>query len=93
MNNAENLLPIGSIVLLTGGTKTLMIIGYGIEVEKHFDYIGVLYPEGLTGSDNLGFFNHKDIKEIINNGYKNETSETFLNNLTNYLNGKKLIGE
>ena len=47
--NIENLLPIGSVVLLKGGVKRLMIYGVRQTDKKdntEYDYIGVLYPEG-----------------------------------------------
>ena len=46
------LLPLGSIVILKGGFKKLMIIGRKIvqgENKEFYDYLGCLYPEGDIG--------------------------------------------
>ncbi len=46
----KNLLPIGSVIMLKGGVKKLMITGIKVSTEdqpeKFYDYIGVFYPEG-----------------------------------------------
>ena len=47
----EKYLPIGTVVMLKGGTKRIMITGFcSIEEntkEKMWDYSGCLYPEGF----------------------------------------------
>lgn len=48
-NNKQELLALGSIVVLKGGYKKLMIVGrmqLQGEEEKLWDYLGVLYTEG-----------------------------------------------
>ena len=46
----NNILPIGSVVMINGGTKPVMIYGYlqqsALAENDLFDYIGVPYPEG-----------------------------------------------
>ena len=68
----KDILPIGSVVLLEGAVDSIMIIGYlpkGIdEVER--DYMGVVYPLGLTSIEDVKAFNREDIKEIIFEGDK-----------------------
>ena len=48
--NIKELLPIGSIVRLQNGQKRLMITGVlqskEDELDKQYDYLGILYPEG-----------------------------------------------
>ncbi|MBQ9504844.1 MAG: DUF4176 domain-containing protein, partial [Lachnospiraceae bacterium] len=47
----ENLLPIGSVVLLKGGKAKLMITGRILSDEnlkEIYDYVGVVYPLGNT---------------------------------------------
>lgn len=84
------LLPNGSIVLLKGGNKKLMIYGRkqlllvdesGEETEepKMYDYIGVMYPEGYISPEYSFVFNHSDIKEVIFRGYENEEEIAFQN--------------
>lgn len=75
-------LPIGSVVLLEGGTKKVMITGFlpmqsDSPNEKIYDYSGCLFPEGLLSSDQTAVFDHSQIKEICFIGFKNEESISF----------------
>lgn len=78
----KNLLPIGSVVLLKGGSKKLMITGVkpvsSESPDTVYDYIGVVYPEGYLSSEYNFLFNHEDINDIIFTGYNNPERETFL---------------
>lgn len=83
----RQLLPIGSVVLLKGGRKKVMIHGVkqtdkssGIE----YDYISVLYPEGNLGETSQYLFNHRDIDEICFRGYEDEEREQFIENLARF---------
>ena len=93
MKDASKLLPIGSIVLLKGGTKKLMIMGFysspSNDKDKVFDYCGCLYPEGLISSDKNLLFNQDQIDKIFYSGYKNEEEIEFKNNLNNLINNKE----
>ena len=69
----NKVLPIGAVVLLKEAQKPLMIVGYkptGIDKEEK-DYMGVLYPIGYTSLNEIAGFNHKDIEEILYEGYIN----------------------
>lgn len=83
--NIKELLPIGSIVLLEGGEKRLMIIGIKqTDVSgdgQEYDYLGVLYPEGHIGDQFQYLFNHADIKEIVFRGYEDDERNEFLDKL------------
>ena len=72
----DKYLPVGSIVLLNGGTKRLMITGYCMQTEERpgeiFDYSGCVYPEGMIRSDITLIFNHSQIKELFHSGYLDE---------------------
>lgn len=78
----EKLLPIGSVVLLRGGTKKLMIIGIKpVAAEKPdeiYDYIGVVYPEGFLSNEYNFLFNHGDICDVVFTGYHNVEREEFM---------------
>lgn len=78
----ENLLPIGSVVLLKGGVKKLMITGIkpvkSDDPNTIYDYIGVVYPEGFLGNEYNFLFNHSDINDVIYLGYSNPEREEFL---------------
>ena len=82
----EKFLPIGTVVLLKGGKKELMIMSYcivpsGEAYDKNgkvdirdqmFDYGGCAYPEGMLTSDQLFAFNHEQIEKIVFKGYETD---------------------
>lgn len=78
----NELLPIGSIVLLKGGIRKLMITGIKTVVKEEpdtiYDYIGVLYPEGFIGDEGNFLFNNEDINDVIFKGYTNPEREDFM---------------
>lgn len=89
----EKYLPIGSVVLLNNGSKRLMICGFCISPKgdqtKVFDYIGVLYPEGMIDSEQSILFNHNDIKQIFAIGFSDEEEKTFKIQLKEALNSNE----
>lgn len=74
----EKFLPIGTVVLLEGGEKKLMITSYLIfgpgdgKAKKVFDYGACTYPEGIIDSSHAVGFNHTDIKKIVFLGHEDE---------------------
>lgn len=57
-------LPIGSVVMLKGGNKRVMICGRiqtRVEDNKIFDYTACLYPEGYMDAQSMYLFNNEDI--------------------------------
>ena len=83
----KNLLPIGTVVLLKGGVKKLMIFGVkqtDTATNIDYDYISVIYPEGNVGDEAQFFFNHDVIEEIFYRGYEDDDRATFIENLENY---------
>ena len=78
---ADQILPIGSIVLLKGGEKRLMVFGVDqvdLETEAPYDYSGVLYPEGSLGVESFFLFNHEDINEMHFFGYSDAERQEFV---------------
>ncbi len=77
----EKFLPVGTVVLLEGGSKKVMVNGFcaidPAEPKKMYDYSGVLFPEGALSSDQALLFDHKQIKEIIHMGLDNKESQRF----------------
>jgi len=80
----EKFLPIGTVVMLKGGTKRVMITGFcafANEEKKNterkiWDYSGCLYPEGFISSDQVCLFDHKQIEELYHLGLcEDEDSE------------------
>ena len=85
--NIENLLPIGSVVLLKGGVKRLMIYGVRQTDKKdntEYDYNGVLYPEGNIGDAYQYLFNQEDIQEVYFKGFEDDERTRFIERLKNY---------
>ena len=87
-------LPLGSVVILNGGVKKLMIIARGLVVkiegkEKFFDYGGINYPEGLTG-DKIAYFNHNGIAKKIFEGYSDDDNKIVGDAINNFVNQRKL---
>lgn len=88
----KDLLPIGSIVLLKGGVKRIMVFGIkqtNDENNQEYDYIGVLYPEGNLGGDYQYLFNQEDIEEVIFKGFEDDERGTFLDALQKFYDDKK----
>ena len=92
MENSEKLLPAGTVVILKGGTKRIMIVGFcaasGNNKEKIYDYSGCLYPEGLLSSEQVALFNHEQIENIYHMGLIDEEEKTFKENLNEIINRK-----
>lgn len=83
-------LPIGSIVLLKGGTKKVMIYGRRqMNVEKKvFDYVACFYPEGNISDQYNFLFNHDNIEEVIFKGFEDEDEKDFVNMLNDLNKGQ-----
>lgn len=87
MENNERFLPIGSVVILKGGKRELMIMSYCVmpnggevydkngkveDAPKLFDYGACFYPEGMVTSDQLFAFNHEQIDRVCFRGYETD---------------------
>lgn len=73
-------LPIGSIVLLHGGKKKIMICGRlqeNMNDHKTYDYCACLYPEGILNPDELYLFQDKDIATVFFIGFQDEDEFAF----------------
>ena len=63
----KNYLPLGSVVLLKGGSKRIMICGRvqtRVEDNTVFDYSACLYPEGFIDAQSMYLFNNEDIDMV-----------------------------
>ncbi len=79
----DKFLPIGTVVMLKGGTKRVMITGYMIfskssAEKKLFDYGGCVFPEGMIDSSNTIGFNRNQIDQIIHRGLEDEEQKEFI---------------
>lgn len=80
-------LPIGSVVMLNGALKALMIYGVAQtdnDTGVEYDYIGVLWPEGNIGEDTQFLFNQSDVKEVLFQGYETTERRDFLQGLVEF---------
>lgn len=80
-----SILPLGSIVILKGNTKKMMIISRIIAAPikgemYRFDYGACLYPEGMMG-DSLIYFNQDDILKVVQEGYVDDDNDIMLENI------------
>lgn len=91
MEKGEKFLPIGTVAMLKGGTKRVMITGFcaieGNNKDKMWDYSGCVYPEGFLSSKQTCLFDHEQIAEIYHLGLADDEEEKSfkanLNALTN----------
>ena len=85
----ERFLPIGTVLLLKGGKKEVMITSYcifptNIQIkdgkavkpdQKMYEYGGCIYPEGILDSSMSCAFNHNQIEKILHMGYESPAQE------------------
>ncbi len=73
----NTILPIGSVVMLKGGKKPVIIFGYlqqsNLYPGQVADYIGVPYPEGNVHIRAQFGFQMTDIQEVLFEGYRDES--------------------
>ena len=85
----EKFLPIGTVVLLKGANKRVMILSYlifalGDKAEKKmFDYGACNFPEGVVDSKVGIGFNHSDIEKVEYLGPADDEEYKKLNDLLN----------
>ena len=76
----KDLLPVGSVVLLKGGEKRIMIIGR-IQAkagsDEIYDYSACYYPEGMISSDSTFFFNRDAIDTVYFRGFEDLEEQTY----------------
>lgn len=85
---ADDWLPIGSVVLLNGANKTLMVMArfvYNNDDGKYYEYCGCLYPEGF-GDSEYYFFNHDDIDLVAQKGYEDDYEKLYRSRVLGGLN-------
>ncbi len=84
----EESYPIGTVVMLRGGQKRLMIIGFDPlneeRTNKAYDYIGCLFPEGILATDKIAMFNHDQIEKVYHQGLLDEEEKEFKERLADF---------
>ncbi len=85
----KGFLPIGSVVLLKGGTKRVMITGFcsidNNDTNKVYDYTGCLYPEGIINSNEMRLFNDDEIDKVYFRGFEDQEQLDFQKILENVM--------
>ena len=84
----KNLLPIGSIVLLKGGDKRIMICGRIQAKEGEdsiYDYSACYYPEGIVDASSMSFFNRDAIETVYFIGFQDKEELDFRSNVLDNL--------
>lgn len=91
--NYDKYLPLGTVVLLKGGTKRAMITGFcSIAKEnpnKIYDYTGCLYPEGVLSSEQSLLFDHNQIDKIYHIGLVDDEEKNFKLKLQEAMNQRQ----
>lgn len=76
----KDLLPIGSVVLLKGGEKRIMICGR-IQAKsgenKIYDYSACYYPQGIVDPTSMFFFNGDAIDRVFFIGFQDAEELAF----------------
>ena len=99
MNNVgEKYLPLGSVVMLKGASKRLMVTGFCTMAAEDasgvmYDYSGCMYPEGVISSDQTALFNHDQIEKIYHMGLVDEEEKSFKMKLVQLVNSQNVISE
>lgn len=97
MTEEKAFLPLGSIVILKGALKKLMIISRGSTLNNsYFDYGAILYPEGMI-DENIAYFNQEDIIKSVQEGYTDNDDALMVDQLSQakaeYLASEKPEGQ
>ena len=89
----KDLLPIGTVVLLEGGEKRVMICGrvqIRTEDDKIYDYSACYYPEGILDSSEMFFFDHSAIAEVYFIGFQDKEEINFRENVLSKLKQEEI---
>ncbi|MEG1106580.1 MAG: DUF4176 domain-containing protein [Eubacterium sp.] len=87
----KKLLPLGSVVMLKGGKKRIMIVGriqQLVNVDKIFDYSACYYPEGILDPKDLFLFNNEDIDTVYFVGFQDTEEFQFRSYIEEKINAE-----
>lgn len=84
----EEFFPVGSVVMLNGGEKRVMICGRiqaqaGADVI--YDYSACYYPEGIIDPKSMFFFNRDAIETVYFRGYEDQEELDYRHNVLDQL--------
>ncbi|MDG4967428.1 DUF4176 domain-containing protein [Lactococcus lactis] len=81
MTEEKTFLPLGSLVIIKGALKKLMIVNRAnVVADNYFDYGAILYPEGMI-DENLAYFNQEDILKVVSKAYSDDDDELMVEQL------------
>ena len=81
MTYTKQYLALGSIVILKGAIKKLMIISRANLLDGNFfAYGAILYPEGMI-DEHFAYFNDDDIIKVIHEGFVDEDDALLVSQL------------
>ncbi len=85
----NQLLPIGSVVLLKESEKRVMVMGFcqakPDDLSVIYDYCGCLFPEGYMDAEHVYLFNHEQVEKVYSLGYMDEEQFAFSNRITDLI--------
>lgn len=84
--NFNNYLPIGTVCLLKGAKKRVMITGYSKnnrKIRAKYDYVGCEYPTGVTREKEKLYFLHSKIDKIFFIGYNDFEQKQLIKSFNN----------
>ena len=88
-SNIKKYLPLGTVVLLEGGAKRVMITGFATassdDPDLIYDYAGCMYPQGFITSNQTVLFDHDQIQKIYHFGLIDPEWVEFQDNLKKFL--------
>ena len=94
MFSYDQVLPIGTVVMLHGATRKMMIVGYqrmlaNKDDDTIYDYCGCAYPEGFVSPEDTAVFNHEQIDRVFSLGLQNDEEKVFQEKLRTAIRGRK----
>ncbi|HEY4552887.1 MAG TPA: DUF4176 domain-containing protein [Bacillaceae bacterium] len=89
IRSGNELLPIGSVVLIEPIPQALMIYGRTQQQagkEGIWDYVACPYPQGHLSDETNVFFNHSQIEEVVFKGLETEGEKALREKLQHLFN-------
>ena len=86
-NEVKRVLPIGSVVLLKGAERYIVVMGYLMvedETKKVWDYMGCAYPMGAISSEMTLMFDDDQIEKVVFEGFVDEEGTAFRKKVAYY---------
>lgn len=79
MIKAIDFLPLGTVLVLRGNPRKVMVVARAVVVNqpegrRYYDYGACLWPEGVLG-DELAYFNQDAIRKVVQEGHSDGDEE------------------